>query len=76
MKQSKPFWASWTLWGAVATFLGVILPGLGIKADPAAITTMFQSWQQMLDSLLTFGGMILTIFGRASATKELTLTRK
>ena len=71
MEGSKPFWASWTLWGAVATFLGVMLPGLGLSADPANITSFFQSFQQMLDSILTFGGLALTVYGRATATKEL-----
>jgi hypothetical protein len=71
MEDSKPFWASWTLWGAVATFLGVILPGLGLNADPANIMTFFQSFQQVLDSILTFGGLALTVYGRATATKQL-----
>ena len=71
MEATKPFWASWTLWGAVATFLGVILPGLGLNADPANITGFFQSFQQMLDSILTFGGLALTVYGRATANKEL-----
>jgi len=73
MEKTKPFWASWTLWGAVATFLGVILPGLGLNADPANITSFFQSFQQMLDSILTFGGLAAVVYGRVSATKELRL---
>jgi hypothetical protein len=72
MTGEKPFWASWTLWGAVATFLGVLLPGLGLNADPANITSFFQSFQQMLDSILTFGGLAAVVYGRATATKELT----
>jgi len=71
MEESKPFWASWTLWGAVATFLGVVLPGLGLNADPANITSFFQSFQQMLDSILTFGGLATVVYGRMSATKQL-----
>lgn len=71
MTEEKPFWASWTLWGALATFLGVILPGLGLKADPANITSFFQSFQQMLDSILVFGGLATTVYGRATATKQL-----
>jgi hypothetical protein len=72
MEQSKPFWASWTLWGALATFLGVVLPGLGMDANPDNITSFFKSFQQMLDSILTFGGLALTVYGRATATKQLT----
>jgi hypothetical protein len=76
MDQTKPFWASWTLWGAVSTFLGVLLPNMGLAVTPATVTAIFQSWQQVLDSILTFGGLALTVYGRVFATKELTLTRK
>jgi len=75
MTGSKPFWASWTLWGALATFLGVILPNLGIDVSPETVTSFFKSWQQVLDSVLTFGGLVLTVYGRATATKELTARR-
>jgi len=71
MEESKPFWASWTLWGAVATFLGILLPGVGLNADPANVTHFFESFQQLLDSILTFGGLALTVYGRATATKQL-----
>lgn len=73
---TKPFWASWTLWGAVATFLGIVLPGFGVDVEPEKISSMFHSWQQMLDSILSFGGLAVVAYGRATATKELTLTRK
>jgi hypothetical protein len=72
MQQTKPFWSSWTLWGALATFLGIILPGLGFDASPAVITGVLHSWQQVLDSVLTFGGLIGTVYGRVTATKILT----
>ena len=76
MNQIKPFWASTTLWGAVAAFVGIILPGFGLKADPTAVTTFFTSLQQMLDSILTFGGLLLTVYGRFRATKQVSLTGK
>jgi len=72
MNDTKPFWASWTLWGAVAAFLGILLPNLGIGVSPSDITSFFQSWQNMLNDALTFGGLALTAYGRLSATKQLT----
>ena len=75
MVPTKPFWASVTLWGAVATFFGIALPGFGIHVDPTAVTNFFNSWQQMLDSILTFGGMLMTVYGRIRATKQITVTK-
>jgi len=75
MDKTKPFWASWTLWGAVATFIGVVLPGFGINVAPEAVTGFFKSFWQALDSILTFGGLAVTVYGRATATKQLTKTR-
>ena len=74
MDDTKPFWASVTLWGAVATFVGIVLPGFGVNVSPTAITNFFNSWQQMLVSILTFGGLAATAYGRVRATKQVTLT--
>lgn len=76
MNDTKPFWASVTLWGAVATFVGILLPGFGVKVDPTAVTTFFNSFQQMLDSILTFGGLAASVYGRVRATKQVSLTGK
>lgn len=76
MNDTKPFWASVTLWGAVATFVGILLPGFGVKVDPTAVTTFFNSFQQMLDSILTFGGLATTVYGRLRASKQVTVTGK
>jgi len=73
--QDKPFWASVTLWGAVATFVGIVLPGFGVKVDPTALNNFFSSFQQMLDSILAFGGLALTVYGRVRASTQLKLTR-
>jgi hypothetical protein len=75
MQETKPFWASWTLWGAVATLIGVLLPNLGFSVDPSEVTGFFKSFQQVLDTILTFGGLALTAYGRLSATKQLTRSR-
>lgn len=74
MNNVKPFWSSVTLWGAVASFVGIVLPGFGVHVDPAAINNVFSSLQQMLDSILTFGGLVLTVYGRIRATKQVSLT--
>ena len=74
MNDIKPFWASVTLWGSVATFLGIVLPGFGFKVDPSTINNLFGSLQQTLDSILTFGGLVLTVYGRIKATKQVSLT--
>jgi hypothetical protein len=75
MDNVKPFWASTTLWSAVAVFVGILMPGFGVKVDPNAVTNFFSSWQQMLDSILTFGGLAGVVYGRFTAKKQVTLTR-
>lgn len=74
MDQTKPFWASTTLWGAVAAFVGVVLPGLGVDVRPEQVNQFFDSFTQALDSCLTFGGMAVTVYGRFIAKKRLGLT--
>ena len=69
--DSKPFWQSWTLWGALATFLGIILPGFGVDVEPEKITSFFQSFYQALDSVLAFGGLAAVVYGRVTADKKL-----
>ncbi len=74
--ETKPFWASVTLWGAVATFIGILLPGFGVKVDPTALNNFFGSFQQMLDSVLSFGGLAAVAYGRLRANTQLTVVKK
>jgi len=76
MQETKPFWASWTLWGAVATFLGIILPGFGVPVEPENVTAFFKSFWQAIDSILAFGGLATVAYGRLTADKQLTATRR
>lgn len=76
MNDTKPFWASVTLWGAVATFIGIVLPGFGLQVNPSEVNQFFSSLQQFLDSALTFGGLVLSVYGRFTATKQVSLTGK
>ena len=72
MVGEKPWWQSWTLWSAFATFIGVLLPSLGINVAPDQVTGIFKSAYQFLDALLTFGGLIMVVYSRATATHQLT----
>ncbi len=71
--DSKPFWTSKTLWGAVATFLGVMLPAFGLNVEPTELSQLLSSWVQVLDTVLTFGGLALTVYARLT-TKPAKLT--
>ncbi len=75
MNDTKPFWASVTLWSAVAVFVGILLPGFGANVDPTAVTKFFSSFQQMLDSVLTFGGLAGVVYGRVTAKKQVVVTK-
>ncbi len=72
--DSKPFWMSKTLWGAVAALIGVILPMFGLNVEPAALNRLADSWLQVLDSIMTFGGLALTIYARLREQKPAKLT--
>jgi hypothetical protein len=74
--DTKPFWTSWTLWGAVASLVGILLPNFGIDVKPEDVTSIFHSWQQIIDGILTFGGLIVVAYGRITAKQKLSLTRQ
>lgn len=76
MNDVKPFWASVTFWGAIATFLGILAPGFGWKVTPTDINNILSSAQQAIDSVLTFGGLFLAIWGRFRATKQISMSGK
>ncbi len=72
--NSKPFWMSKQLWGAVAALVGVILPLFGANVEPADLNRLADSWVQVLDTVLTFGGLALTIYARLREQKPKRLT--
>lgn len=64
--DSKPFWQSRTLWGAIITFLTAMLATFGFEIPGGA--------EQLTDAVLTIVGalgVILTAIGRFGATKSL-----
>lgn len=67
----KPWWASMTIWGAVATFLGIALPAAGVGISATEVSQIADAWVNMLNAVLTFGGLVLTVVGRFRATKQI-----
>lgn len=76
MEEAKPFWMSATLWGALFAFLGVLLPAMGFGVSASDVKQVGDSFLNIANSVLTFGGLLLTVIGRSRSTKQLTLTRK
>ncbi len=76
MNDTKPWWTSISIWGSIATLVGLLLPNFGINVNPTDLTQLANSWAQVLDTAVTFIGLALTIYGRIHASKQLTLTRK
>ena len=76
MEDSKPFWMSATLWGALFTFLGILLPAMGFGVSASDVKAVGDSFLNIANSVLTFGGLLLAVVGRSRSTKQLTLTRK
>lgn len=75
MDKTKTFLASKTLWGSAATILGMLLPALGVGASPTEISHALDSLSNGINDLLTFGGIVLTIYGRWTARHALTVTK-
>ncbi len=73
-EQTKFFLLSKTLWGAAAAFVGVILPLFGLNVEPADLNRLAESWVQVLDTVLTFGGLALTVYARLREQKPKKLT--
>ncbi len=73
MEQTKPWWRSRTLWGAFFTLLGLVLPNLGVGVGADDITKIGDSFYSAFDAACTFGGLVLTVYGRATADKQLSL---
>lgn len=75
MKDTKPVWTSKALWGNVATIVGIILPALGVTVSPTDITHLLDSGMNLVDAVLTFGGIAMSIYGRLVAQHALTITK-
>ena len=69
----KAFYGSKTLWGAVATMVGIGLSGAGVSVNPAELTHAFDSLANGITDFLTFGGFVLTVYGRFVAKHPLTV---
>lgn len=76
--QSKPWGQSLTIWGAMITALSTVAPALGpfVGLDLTA-DLVRQIGEQMVTIIQAIGGLIgtiMTIYGRARATTELSNT--
>jgi hypothetical protein len=76
MNDSKPWWTSMGIWGSLAVILGIVLPNLGVNVDPTDLSKLASGWGQFLDTAAVFFGSAAALYGRARATKQVTLTRK
>lgn len=66
MEQTKNFLKSKSIWGLILIVLGMILPKLGITVEETQL-------EEILTSLLTVVGFVLSIIGRFTADKKLTI---
>lgn len=71
----KAFYTSKTLWGAAASIAGVLLPAFGVSVPASEITHAFDSLANGITDLLTFGGFVLTVYGRFAATRPVVVKK-
>jgi len=67
MQNSKKWWQSKTIWGAIITLIAVIAQLFGVKIDPAL-------QQQLVTQITTIAagvGGLLALYGRIKADKRI-----
>lgn len=74
--DTKPMWQSVTLWGSLFTIIGtVVFPMFKLAPPPTdAIQSFTDSFMNALDAVLSFGGMVMTVWGRIRSTTPVSLT--
>jgi hypothetical protein len=70
---TKTFLQSKTLWGIVLMAVPTISKALGHEIAPTDAAGLVNSAQALVNDGLTFGGLVLAIWGRFSAAKPLKL---
>ena len=70
-EQTKPWYASKTIWGAIVTILSLLLSLKGIKIDEQTKQLLIDQGTAMVTAVGAFVGSILAIYGRIKAEKRI-----
>jgi hypothetical protein len=68
---AKSVLKSKTMWGIILMVIPVVSKALGHEIAPADAAGLVNASQALIDNGLTFGGLVMAVWGRATAAKPL-----
>lgn len=69
MDQSKPWYASKTVWGSLVGGAGLVTAYLGYRVDPATQAVLVDQTTAAVVAVAALASTVLTLVGRFRATK-------
>lgn len=69
--DSKAWWASKTIWGALIAGASTLLALFGVKIDEATQKALIDATLGVIAAVGVLGGLVVTIWGRFAARKTL-----
>lgn len=69
--DSKDWWASKTIWGAIIAGGSALLAMFGVKVDEASQKALIDATLAVVSAAGVLGGLVMTIWGRFAARKKI-----
>jgi len=70
-KETKPWYASKTIWGAIITVVSLLLSLLGVQIDEQTRQVLIDQGTAMATAVGAFLGSVMAIYGRVKAQKRI-----
>jgi hypothetical protein len=70
-KETKPWYASKTIWGAIVTIISLLLSLKGIQIDEQTKQVLIDQGTAAITAVGTFIGSIVAVYGRIKAEKKI-----
>jgi uncharacterized membrane protein len=71
MEETKSWWQSKTIWGAVITIIALIASLFGYQIDPQTQQIILDRTMAIVTAVGTIVGSVMAIYGRIKATKRI-----
>ena len=71
MNETKAWWQSKTIWGAIVTVASLALTFFKVQIDPQTQQVLVNEVTAVVSAVGALVGTVLTIYGRFKATKKI-----
>ena len=71
MEETKPWWQSKTIWGAIITIVALILSLFGVQIDEQTKQVLVNEFVAAATAIGGIVGAVLSIYGRIKAEKRI-----